>query len=151
MAKGAIIQNAWQAIVDRLRGDQDFNDYFTAMFLVKVTEQIEYPYFHIKPGPMVIGPAATFGTNLTNEIDATYTGEIVSDHEDDEVAINQLMQGAEIFINAFDDTDITFTQNFQGDFIITFADIISVNGKENAFSWPFTITGKIQPYNAGDL
>ncbi len=151
MAKGSIIQDAWQAIVNRLRNDTDFNDFFSAMFMVKVTEQVQSPYFHIKPDAMEINSAATMGTNITNEIQAAYSGEIVSTQEDDEVAINELLLGAEIFINAFDDTDVTFDQKFQGDFVITFAEITEIEGQANTLSWPFAITGKIQPYNAGDL
>ncbi len=147
----AKLQDAWQSLVDRFRKDQDFNDFFVQFFLVKTTEQVSTPYCLLRPSTMEVVPAATFGTNLTNEVNAAFSGEIVTQDEDDEMAINRLFQAQEIFMNAFDDTDITHGNIFQGDFIVTFSDMTPLEGQENMMSWPFIITGKIQPYNAGDL
>ncbi len=147
----AKLQDAWQSLVDRFRNDQDFNDFFSQFFIVKTTEQITTPYCLLRPGTMEFIPAATFGTNLTNEVDATFSGELVTQDEDDELAVNRLFQAQEVFMNAFDDTDITHGSKFQGDFIVTFGEVTPLEGQENLMSWPFTITGKIQPYNAGDL
>lgn len=153
----ALIQNAYQAIIDRLGKDSEIRRYFTQFHKSAVTQVKDHPYLRVGVSNIGFGPITTAGTTagvttITNEtqFDLSVTIEVQSDDED--LVTKELLRAVEIFANALEGTDITFGQLFQGDLLINFTTFENLfSGESKIFKTDGVITHKIQPYSGGTL
>lgn len=148
----ALIQNAYQAIIDRLEGDSEIRNFFNQFHKSAVTQIKDHPYLRVGLSNIAFGPITTMGTNINNEtqFDLSATIEVQSDDED--LVTKELLRAVEIFANALEGTDITFGQLFQGDILINFTTFESLfSGESKIFKTDGVITHKIQPYSGGTL
>lgn len=147
-----ILQEAVQAVIDRVEKDTNVKDYFHSFDTAVVTETIDAPSilwtlrevdFRAFTTAQVLG--------VSNDIQVIIGITVTTGSDDESVSLAEMLQALEIIDNALEKDDITYG-NRLSNLLLKFDSFETVKeGDRNLFKAEGTITLTVQPYAGGSV
>jgi hypothetical protein len=146
------MQEAVQAVIDRVENDTDVKDYFSAFDIASATEAIDTPHILWALRSVDFRPLATSQTaGITNDIEIIIGITVTIGSDDEAVTMAEMLQALELIDNALEKDDITYGNKLQN-LLLNFDSFETLKeGDRNLFKAEGSITLTVQPYAGGSV